>query len=661
MKSRSTTARPLRSEIARAFATFRSDPALLRMKLRQRWDNRREQPPAGPPGNAVQRPRVASIDHDLDTILSDLRRRGVRTGAIYGDAGFRQTLAEGASEVTWSWLSHRDTDILAGATRPSPDAIAESDVVVVGGADVKTAYINTLRLLDRGGSVKPVLWVGQNFEFCGSTIPIPAQVESADIYLFHHFADFFPVKDPLLVRVSAKDRRHSDERLVLIRPQQTVRFSLDELLPERDGTAVVEVLTTHPALTGNRHPRWRVWADLFWRDSLTSLHGAHDYGPDHLCEARIPLSECVSGSVVVTLPNYDHHLGNGDGALRLATGGEKRSVERDGTLPIEQIDVRRDADADEKAPFLGYRYQGHGTSYWFAFEESRDGRPSLHGNHEVTVAQVEHRPPLGPEQLHFLEEMERHKYLFWPHALPILDEKSELEFGFSFEWANPQVFDFRLVGFDGDGRSVGRADVALRSRGYHWSDEIAAAFASSGSQRPALVLVSPDWRKMKVDPQQINAFGNLAIRNRVTGDRDITEFQSCWRNLGATIEGFPHWLHPSKGVVGRTNVVGHVRCARGLRTGILVVNGAGNLEHSARATVKVQLHSPSGAARVGEVELAPFTSRLLWVDEMFDGMQQFLGDGYGTALVTCADADVNCQILTCSTTGSVSLQHLWGY
>ena len=167
---------------------------------------------------------------------------------------------------------------------------------------------------------------------------------------------------------------------------------------------------------------------------------------------------------------------------------------------------------------------------------------------------------------------------------------------------------------------------------------------------------------MNVDPQRMNAFGNLVVRNKRTGDRDVTEFQSCWRNLNATIDGFPHWLHPSKGVVGRTNIIGHVRSARGLRTGILAVNGAGNLNHSARATVKVKLHAPSGSARTGEVELSAFTGKVVWLDELFDGMEAFLGaGGYGTILVTCAEADVNCQILTCSTAGSVSLQHMWGY
>jgi hypothetical protein len=99
-----------------------------------------------------------------------------------------------------------------------------------------------------------------------------------------------------------------------------------------------------------------------------------------------------------------------------------------------------------------------------------------------------------------------------------------------------------------------------------------------------------------------------------------------------------------------------------LRTGVLAVNGSGNLNHSTRATVKARLHAPDGASRTAEAELTAFTGRVLWADELFEGLDSFLGpSGYGTILVTSADADVNCQILTCSTAGSVSLQHMWGY
>jgi hypothetical protein len=208
--------------------------------------------------------------------------------------------------------------------------------------------------VERGDKVVPVFWVGQGFEYCGSTIPIPAEVDAADIYLFHHFADFFPIKDPLLVRVTSADERTHHERFLMMRPQETVRFTLDDLLPDRVGTAVIEVRTTHPALTGNRHPRWRVWADLFWRDSLTSLHGAHDYGPDHVCESRIPLSELRSASLVLTLPNYDHRLSDSDSEVHWTRGTGKGTFARDGDRTIEQINVAKETPETHPG-FWSYR------------------------------------------------------------------------------------------------------------------------------------------------------------------------------------------------------------------------------------------------------------------------------------------------------------------
>ncbi|MFZ0128331.1 MAG: hypothetical protein WAL77_02790 [Candidatus Dormiibacterota bacterium] len=630
------------------------------MKLRQRWQQRRQETA---PASGAPRPKIASIDQDLAAVVAQVRERAARTGIVYGDAEFRDALMAATPEVTWGWVSHRDSDVLAGAALPATQDLHGYDALVVGGGDVKTAYLNALRWVERGDSVTPVFWVGQSFEYCGSTIPIPAEVEAADIYLFHHFSDFFPIKDPLLVRVSSSDSQSHHERFLMMRPQETVHFTLDDLLPDREGTAVIEVRTTHPALTGNRHPRWRVWADLFWKDSLTSLHGAHDYGPDHVCESRIPLSELRSASLVLTLPNYDHRLSDSDSEVHWARGTNKGTFSRDASRTIQQVNVPPEPHGETHPGFWGYRYQGHGTSYWFAFEEgSGEHRPSIRGNHEVTVAQVEHRPPLSSERREFLESMEERGFLFWPHGLPLLDDSSEIEFGFSFEAANPQLTDFVLVFYDGDGAVLGRRAIALPRSGYHYADDVLPGFTTPDGRRPQLVLVSPDWKTMNIDPQRINACGNLVVRNRRTGDRDVTEFQSCWRNLNATIDGFPHWLHPSKGVVGRTNIVGQVRTARGLRTGILAVNGAGNLSHSTSATVKVRLFAPNGAARTAEADVTAFTGRVLWADELFDGLDQFLGEsGYGTVLVTSADADVNCQILTCSTAGSVSLQHMWGY
>ena len=175
MKTRPSSTRPLRSEITRAVATLRSDPGLLGMKLRQRWQQRRHE--AAPVPGAPPRPKIASIDQDLAAVAGQLRERGVRTGVVYGDAEFRDALTGATPEITWDWVSHRDSDVLAGAALPATKDIAAFDALVVGGADVKTAYLNALRWVERADKVTPVYWVGQGFEYCGSTIPIPAEVE----------------------------------------------------------------------------------------------------------------------------------------------------------------------------------------------------------------------------------------------------------------------------------------------------------------------------------------------------------------------------------------------------------------------------------------------------------------------------------------------------
>ena len=82
-------------------------------------------------------------------------------------------------DIAWEWISHVAGDLLAGAAQPGAIDIANPDVIVVGGTNIKTAYLNALRWLESSGTTKPLSLVGKNFEFCGSSLPIPAQVEAA--------------------------------------------------------------------------------------------------------------------------------------------------------------------------------------------------------------------------------------------------------------------------------------------------------------------------------------------------------------------------------------------------------------------------------------------------------------------------------------------------
>ena len=234
---------------------------------------------------------------------------------------------------------------------PAPRCPASVDLhrevrcrTVVGGADGqdRISQRDALEWSAAAPVTRPVFWVGQGFEYCGSTIPIPAEVEAADIYLFHHFADFFPIKDPLLVRVTSSDARSHHQQFVVMRPQETRHFTLDELLPDREGTAVIEIRTTASRADGESSPRAGGCGPI--SSGATSadegLHGAHDYGTlTTSAESRLPVSEFSGGSLVLTLPNYDHQLSESDSAVRWTRSGEKGSFPRDGARSIEEITV----------------------------------------------------------------------------------------------------------------------------------------------------------------------------------------------------------------------------------------------------------------------------------------------------------------------------------
>jgi hypothetical protein len=180
--------------------------------------------------------------------------------------------------------------------------------------------------------------------------------------------------------------------------------------------------------------------------------------------------------------------------------------------------------------------------------------------------------------------------------------------------------------------------------------------------RANLVLVSHDWIKAGLRHKGFKPMANLLVRNRHTLDQDFTEFQSCWRNLGATVPGFPHWLTDQLAIVGRTNVFGRVRCDKGLRTGIMIVNGSGRLNYSTSARIDLIVINNEGARRQARVTVPAFTWRMVWFDQVIPDLAQHLGSsGNGALLVQSGDADINSQIITTSASGAVAMQHLWGY
>ena len=154
----------------------------------------------------------------------------------------------------------------------------------------------------------------------------------------------------------------------------------------------------------------------------------------------------------------------------------------------------------------------------------------------------------------------------------------------------------------------------------------------------------------------------MLVRHLKTGDQDYTEFQNSWRNLGAVVPTLPHWLHPSIGVIGRTNVIGRVRTKDGYRTGVYVTNASGNLAYDMPAEVEISAINNTGRRLSYFMTLPAFGARVVWLDDELPGLAQHLGaSGIATLQVKSADADLNAHVIGVSPQGAVGLQHLWGY
>ena len=95
MSTRPPSARLLlRSEVAKAVATLRTDPGLLGMKIRQRLAHGSGTSSPRSRRSGAPRPKIASIDQDLGDRgrPSFCEAGGVVPGIVYSDTEFRDAL-----------------------------------------------------------------------------------------------------------------------------------------------------------------------------------------------------------------------------------------------------------------------------------------------------------------------------------------------------------------------------------------------------------------------------------------------------------------------------------------------------------------------------------------------------------------------------------------
>jgi hypothetical protein len=598
------------------------------------------------PGKGEQ----AGVRHRLDEVVEELQRLDAQTVVAYGDVALREQL-QSAFGKPCGWASHRAADLQCGALDVRSPELRDADAVVIGGKELKLAYANLLRVLSGADELPRILWIGEGFEFCFSTLPVPSFATHVDIYLHNHFDAYFALRDPLLLTVRASDGVSMYEAQRIVGPRETIHLTLDELLPKRNGAAFVELYTSHPTLTRGRHHRWRLCADVYWGDSFTTLHGAHDEGPDRFSQSRFSTTLIDGGELVVTVPNYGLSTA---AALTKYEPGSKSKVERSARHPVEEITYRGATHGH-----YGYEYMGHGTSFYFG--KRRHGeRQVLFGNHESTIAQQAPGEPMSADRRAALDAIEQRNIMLLPHALPVL--RGPVELGFSFAAATPTIDQYIVHAYDSTGSRIGTARLRDPLQGPLFADRILELLNLDRTRTPELLVIGPDWRALDRDPATFNMAGELVARHRESGDFDVTEFQSCWRNLSSMVDEFPHWIAPPNALLSRTRLVARAVHRGSLTTGLVMVHASGDATLAGDARAEIHLIDPRGRAHVHELVLSPFTSRLVWLDEALADVQKLLPEGYGSLMILSPDRDLNVQLLTHDRgKQTVSLQHLWGY
>jgi hypothetical protein len=622
-------------------------------------------PSAGGQGDSKTR-----VSQSLSQVCDLLRADRARRVGVFGDRAFFEAFGAQAPEFQGRWLS---TDFMAdraaGAETLDRDVLRELDAVVVGGGgDLPTRYRYALRRVGAFAPTVPVHWVAENWEFCGGTVAVPAEIDNLEALVFNHFEEFFGIKDSLQFRFEVISEAGIKRSYRVLGPSESINLDLNALVGARDGGVCLEVYVAHPVLTRGRHYRFRVCGDVFWKDSFTIIHGSHQFGknPNRLQEFRLIESVVRSGRVLMTVPNYALDMGSND-EISIGVEPGKKTARRSRRRPVEVVDFAFQPGNGAERRYFAAGYHGYGTSFWYALEEGFSAAPGKQGsiaaNHLCRVG-VENRSDVlfKPDELDIVKKAIAAGFMIHPVAVPVTWGRNDLVFGFNFDASNPPFEDYLIRFYDANGGFIGEMPYHKDFIGPAVIDDIVQRWNHPDRERVATAFVAPDFLRSGLAPQRLVATADMLVRHTRTGDQDYTEFQNSWRNLGAVVPTLPHWLHPSIGVMGRTNVMGRVRCKGGFRTAVNVVNGSGNLNYDMTAEVEISAINNAGRRLSYFTVLPPFASRLIWLDDELPDLAAHVGEsGVATLQVKSADADLNAHVLGLSPEGAVGLQHLWGY
>lgn len=581
--------------------------------------------------------------------------------------------AAGAREANIEWTSIAFEDLRLGAKALRDVDIGQIDGVIAGGKPVRAAYPQALRHIAQNcdaDQFPTITWVGEGFEWCFGTIAFPSEAEDAEVFLFHPWDVFAGMKEFVLASFEVFDEKTTHRFNRIMAPNETFYFKLSDYLPKqsRVGASGLFVETFHPRLIGRRNHRWRVWADVLTKRSLTSLHGTHDDGAEiDVAEFIVDISKRHTDRLAITLPNYRHSLGQDTGPVRFKiSDAEKGAAAAEQThsralgKQVEELTMDvAGADISDQNHFR-ITYPGYGGSYWYTFQKTDGATDNICSNH-TCGSPYDGLPPARTDWDPQFLALAEHDYMIWPYPVPATGPEAEIDFGFNFLCSQPRFSHYKAMLMDEDGEHLDTLDINHDGHSHFMADTALAGLSNQLRGQTRQLLVLPNWRKENRHPRDVKVDGLLIAKHRRTGDYDATEFQDSWRNVGVGVSQYRHWLIDTMMLTGRTNIMGRFSPRSEMRHGVLLINSSGAPNYRTRVRATATVLTSDGRGMSAPFEVAPQGHALVWLEDLLPGVREWTRGQAATVLVRSADGDCNGHIVTIRGSEAVSLQHMWGY
>ena len=229
------------------------------------------------------------------------------------------------------------------------------------------------------------------------------------------------------------------------------------------GPVCLKVFVSHPNLTRGRHYRFRVCADVFWKDSFTIIHGSHQFFKNPNKEQPFRLIDSVirGGHVVMTVPNYDLDMGSDDTIVDRQPALGKKEQKRSRTRPVEEVHFeRRDTPSNSARLFRrvlqGLRHlvlvRAGGRLLQQARQAGQHLRQPSRARSASTTARTRRS---GRTSCDVVEQAVAAGFMIHPSFIPVMHGRSKLGFGFNYDASNPPFEHYWLRFYAADGAFLG--------------------------------------------------------------------------------------------------------------------------------------------------------------------------------------------------------------